>query len=80
MLGRRTERSRQGDDEGLGTLRDARGGVRDGGAHAARAKVHSLSRTKAKRKSAALLAWDAALKMARLSARNTASNREVVVM
>jgi hypothetical protein len=50
------------------------------GAHAARAKVHSLSRTKAKRKSAALLAWDAALKMARLSARNTASNREVVVM
>ena len=38
-----------------------------------RAKVHSLSRTNANRKSAALLAWLAALKIARLSARNTAS-------
>ena len=43
------------------------------GAHAARAKVVSLSRTKAKRKSAALLACDAALKTARLSARSTVS-------
>ena len=47
------------------------GGERAG--HAARAKVDSLSRTNANRKSAALLACDAALKMARLSARSTLS-------
>jgi hypothetical protein len=50
------------------------------GGHAARAKVDSLSRTNANRKSAALLACDAALKMARLSARSTLSNREVSIM